>query len=121
MKWMNEIKTEKWWLGASILPLLVFVYLRWQGFDGLYGQDSYEYLRYTERMKAFFLGGAYPGDLVWPKGYLLLCAALSFVPAVLSRCGPWNGISGSDHYRSQGFPNGHRRRQVNVADIQRWA
>ncbi len=48
-------------------------------FDGLYGQDSYEYYRYTERLAAFLKGGAFPGDLVWPKGYLFICAFTSFI------------------------------------------
>lgn len=49
------------------------------GFDGLYGQDSYEYLRYTERMKEFFLSGVHPGDFFWPKGYPLITGLISML------------------------------------------
>lgn len=61
------------------LPLIVLLVLRLLGFDGLYGQDSYEYLRYTENIQEFILGGNHPGDLVWPKGYLILCGLLGFI------------------------------------------
>lgn len=61
------------------LPLMVLLALHLIGFDGLYGQDSYEYLRYTDSFQQFILGGDHPGDLVWPKGYLISCALLGFI------------------------------------------
>lgn len=61
------------------IPALLFLGLRIIGFDGLYGQDSYEYLRYSIRLQDFLTGGPFPGDLVWPKGYLFLSALLSFL------------------------------------------
>lgn len=48
-------------------------------FDGLYGQDAYEYLRYTNRLKAFFLEGSPPGDYFWPVYYPLLGSILSIL------------------------------------------
>ncbi len=61
------------------IPIVVLLILTFLGFDGLYGQDSYEYIRYIERLKSFLLGGEYPGDLFWPKGYVLFVAFLSFI------------------------------------------
>lgn len=49
------------------------------GFDGLYGQDSYEYTRYAKALKSYFYSGAPPGDVVWPKAYLSILAIGSFV------------------------------------------
>jgi hypothetical protein len=71
----------KFWKEKQLLlliPLLTLLVLRSLGFDGLYGQDSYEYLRYTHRLADFLAGGDYPGDLVWPKGYLFLTTLFSF-------------------------------------------
>lgn len=64
------------------IPLVILIVLRIIGFDGLYGQDGYEYLRYTERLKAFFIEGIYPGNLVWPKGYLFLTTLFSFFGSI---------------------------------------
>ncbi len=38
-------------------------------FNGLYGQDSYEYTRYTQNWINFIAGGAHPGDYHWPMNY----------------------------------------------------
>ncbi|MEI7977521.1 MAG: glycosyltransferase family 39 protein [Bacteroidota bacterium] len=38
-------------------------------FDGLYGQDAYEYLRYTNEMYSFFVNGTFLGDYFWGLGY----------------------------------------------------
>jgi len=48
-------------------------------FDGLYGQDSYEYLRYSRALKNFFIHGTAPGEVVWPKGYPLLIVLFSLL------------------------------------------
>lgn len=48
-------------------------------FDGLYGQDAYEYLRYTEALQNHFTTGINPGDYFWGVYYPLLGSLLSFI------------------------------------------
>ena len=48
-------------------------------FDGLYGQDAYEYLRYTESLKAFLTTGKNPGDYFWGVYYPIFGSILSFI------------------------------------------
>ncbi len=66
-------------IGLLIAPLVVLLILRLLGFDGLYGQDSYEYLRYTIKMKEFFLTGIHPGYFFWPKGYPIVAGLLAIL------------------------------------------
>ena len=49
------------------------------GYNGLYSQDSYEYLRYCVRLYDFLNAGALPGDYFWPLNYPLMGAILAFV------------------------------------------
>lgn len=62
-----------------IIPLLFIIGLRIVGFDGLYGQDSYEYLRYTEAIQGFFKNGILPGSYYWPVLYPFLGSILAFL------------------------------------------
>lgn len=62
---------------ASSLIILILVRLIFK-FDGLYGQDSYEYLRYTKAMNNFYHTGINPGDYFWPLYYPILGSLLSF-------------------------------------------
>jgi hypothetical protein len=48
-------------------------------FDGLYGQDAYEYLRYTEALKTFLLTGTPPGDYFWGVYYPILGSLISCI------------------------------------------
>jgi hypothetical protein len=48
-------------------------------FDGLYGQDAYEYLRYTERLKSFLLTGKPPGDYLWGVYYPIFGSLVSLI------------------------------------------
>jgi len=57
--------------------LLAFVFIT--GFNGLYGQDSYEYLRFTNCLSAFYKTGAPTGDFFWPLIYPILGSLLSFI------------------------------------------
>ncbi len=50
----------------TILFLIVRIAMQ---FDGLYGQDAYEYLRYTNEMYSFFVNGTLLGDYFWGMGY----------------------------------------------------
>jgi hypothetical protein len=69
---MKELK----WYGLFFIAVLSFLWIT--GFNGLYGQDSYEYLRYTRCLNEFFKSGTDPGDYFWPILYPLSGAVLSF-------------------------------------------
>lgn len=61
--------------------ILLFLMIRFAlQFDGLYGQDAYEYLRYTNEMYSFFVNGTLLGDYFWGMGYPFLgCIVNLFV------------------------------------------
>lgn len=61
----------------SILIILILIRFIFK-FDGLYGQDSYEYLRYTIALKNYYQTGINPGDYFWPLYYPILGSLLSF-------------------------------------------
>lgn len=64
----------------SSFYILLFIFIRFiLGFDGLYGQDAYEYLRYTEALKKFMLNGTSPGDYFWGIYYPLTGSLLSLI------------------------------------------
>jgi len=46
-------------------------------FNGLYGQDSHEYLRFAERLRLFLEEGQHPGIFFWPVNYPLDAAMLA--------------------------------------------
>ncbi|TGD57295.1 glycosyltransferase family 39 protein [Flavobacterium humi] len=61
-------------------PVLLWMALYYGfSFDGLYGQDSYEYLRYTEALKTFMETGKAPGDYFWGVYYPVFGSLLSFI------------------------------------------
>lgn len=63
-----------------LVPVLLWVILYFGfSFNGLYGQDAYEYLRYTENLKMFFLSGKSPGDYFWGIYYPVLGSIISFI------------------------------------------
>ena len=73
---MNRLNTFL----AYLAPLLALILLRWlTGFDGLYGQDPYEYYRYTTELVDYFKHGNPPGDYFWPIGYPLTAALLNIL------------------------------------------
>lgn len=60
--------------------LLFFVIVRFGlGFNGLYGQDAHEYLRFGRVLYQFFLAGTNPGDYIWPVNFPLYGALLSLL------------------------------------------
>lgn len=63
-----------------LFPFLIWaiVYFGFS-FDGLYGQDAYEYLRYTEAIKTFLATGKPPGDYFWGVYYPVFGSILSFI------------------------------------------
>lgn len=76
---MQRISKFKAYYFYIILPILFFLGLRTLGFDGLYGQDSYEYIRYSNALKQYLVEGTFPGDVVWPKAYLFVLTIASFM------------------------------------------
>jgi hypothetical protein len=68
-----------------IPPMLLLFFALASGFNGLYGQDSFEYLRYSRAIHTFLTQGTYPGTFFWPVLYPLSGALLSFIlPDILS-------------------------------------
>ncbi|MFQ5582981.1 MAG: ArnT family glycosyltransferase [Calditrichia bacterium] len=61
-----------------LLTVLILIRLA-SGFNGLYGQDSYEYLRYSRKWYEFFSNGRHPGDYFWPFNYPIYGAMLTLV------------------------------------------
>ncbi|MCW8818649.1 MAG: glycosyltransferase family 39 protein [Ignavibacteriaceae bacterium] len=63
-----------------ILPSIIFLVLViFFKFNGLYGQDSHEYYRYSKDIIKFLKGGLLPANFHWPVFYPLFGAILSFV------------------------------------------
>lgn len=61
-------------------PVLLWsIYYFGFSFDGLYGQDAYEYLRYTKSLEYYFKTGKNPGDYFWGVYYPLLGSFLTFI------------------------------------------
>ncbi len=49
------------------------------GFNGLYGQDSYDYLRFTKALSEYFETGNDPGSFFWPVNYPFFGAIISIL------------------------------------------
>ncbi|MCG2610858.1 glycosyltransferase family 39 protein [Flavobacterium sp. SM15] len=72
-----KIKPKYWY---CLLPLLLWIVAYFGfSFDGLYGQDAYEYLRYTAALRTFLESRTPPGDYFWGVYYPILGSLLSFV------------------------------------------
>jgi len=66
------------WIFLGI-PLLLLVLLQLIGFDGLYGQDSYEYLRYTKAIQQYIKNGVHPESFYWPVLDPFIASLLGFI------------------------------------------
>ena len=67
---------------GSILVLFFVLISYILGFNGLYGQDSYDYLRFTKALSSYFTSGTNPGSFFWPVNYPFFGAILSlFIPS----------------------------------------
>lgn len=63
-----------------LFPLLVWIIVYFEfSFDGLYGQDAYEYLRYAEAVKNLLITGKSPGDYFWGVYYPVFGSILSII------------------------------------------
>lgn len=79
---LSKINTIPAWV---VLPVLLLLFNFIVGFNGLYGQDSFEYLRYSRVLHDYLTGGSFPGIFFWPVLYPLSGALLSFIlPGILA-------------------------------------
>ncbi len=74
---LKNIKNSSLFL--VVLTIVWVVFRFFFDFDGLYGQDGYEYLRYTKALNLYFKTGTFPGDYFWPLYYPIAGAILSFL------------------------------------------
>jgi len=59
------------------IAILVFILMRLIDFNGLYGQDSHEYLRYSKHLKNSLISLHKPDNYFWPVMYPLIGGLLS--------------------------------------------
>jgi hypothetical protein len=59
-----------------LIPILVLVFRSFLGFNGLYGQDAHEYLRYSRALIHYVEYGDAPGHFHWPVLYPFVGALL---------------------------------------------
>lgn len=63
-----------------MLPFLLLVIGRIAGFNGLYGQDSHEYLRFSKLLQGALIGvNEFPDQFYWPINYPLVGAILALL------------------------------------------
>ncbi|MFT7613262.1 MAG: 4-amino-4-deoxy-L-arabinose transferase-like glycosyltransferase [Parvicellaceae bacterium] len=63
-----------------IVPSVAFLVIRLGlNFDGFYGQDSYEYLRFTDSLTNYYTKGTDPGNYFWPIMYPLISSVFSII------------------------------------------
>lgn len=62
-----------------LLFALILCFIYFTGFNGLYGQDSYEYLRFTNALIAAVKNGINPGKDYWPILYPVCGAIISIL------------------------------------------
>ena len=60
-----------WFWVYFLLLLVLFVSLRWIGFDGLYGQDAYAYAHNLSALHQFFTSGGSVPECHYPPGMAL--------------------------------------------------
>ena len=63
-------------IGFSILVVIVLQII---DFNGLYGQDAHEYLRYTKHLKNSLLNFEKPDNYFWPVIYPLIGLLVSLI------------------------------------------
>ena len=65
---------------AGLLTLAGLLLLRWWlDFNGLYGQDSYDYVAYGSALKDWLGGAPMSRESFWPAGYPMTGALLSYI------------------------------------------
>jgi hypothetical protein len=61
------------------VPVLALIFRSLLGFNGLYGQDAHEYLRYSKALIHYLQYGEHPGQFGWPVLYPFSGAVLGLV------------------------------------------
>jgi hypothetical protein len=74
---MRLLRNEWFWAGFLFLGGMAVCWAL--GFNGLYGQDAYEYERFSAALRSALLGDGDAGDFFWPVNYPLLGALLSLL------------------------------------------
>lgn len=76
---LNRSMIRKYYI-VYLFPILIWIIVYFGfSFDGLYGQDVYEYLRYTEALKTFLVTGKSPEDYFWGIYYPVFGSILGFI------------------------------------------
>lgn len=70
-------RRPEWQLAFLLAAILLGVRLV-TGFNGHYGQDANEYVRFGQEIRNWLTGGPKPGSFFWPWAYPSLGAILSF-------------------------------------------
>jgi 4-amino-4-deoxy-L-arabinose transferase-like glycosyltransferase len=77
--WLSRFRNEYL---IILVGILLYILIQALGFNGLYGQDSYEYTRYCNAWITYFSGGVHPGDYHWPLNYPISGALLAYVSGI---------------------------------------
>lgn len=65
----------------TVVIILQTVVICYYNFNGFFGQDSYEYLRITRSLNAFYTTGTEPAYTVYPIMYPIVCSIVNiFIP-----------------------------------------
>lgn len=81
----RQVPFRFYWIAVFLLFPLLWIICRYSGFNGLYGQDSHEYLRYLRALTGFVKGAGDPGPFFWPVMYPFAGMIFSLImPSILS-------------------------------------
>lgn len=58
---------------------MIILILRVLNFDGAFGQDPYEYLRYSNAIRQYIINGTDPGNFYWPVLYPFVGSLLGII------------------------------------------
>ncbi len=61
----------------TVVIILQTVLILYYNFNGFFGQDSYEYLRITRSLNAFYATGTEPAYTVYPIMYPIICSVVN--------------------------------------------
>src|SRR6187431_2976511 len=85
-----EIKKDRsvyrfYWFPAIVFAPLLFLLSRIVEFNGLFGQESHDFLRYSKLVATYLAGGAEPVPFSWPVVFPACAAMLQLViPPLIS-------------------------------------
>ncbi len=76
---LSLLKKYPYWFAFLAILILQSCIILITGFNGYFGQDSYEYLKTTREIHAYYLGGSKPTYSVFPGMYAIVCSLFMFV------------------------------------------